>query len=227
MTNKIPLQAVLWDVDGTLIDTTALIVSALSATFLEFTGQSMPVEDLRALIGIPVEKQVYAFGDPVSFGTTEEQMVAAAIKRYERGRSQEHIVQEAVDALITAKRRGMKTALVTSKNDLELANSLPRLGISAYCDAIVGADQVAPNYKPHPRPVLLALELLGIDDPAEAVLVGDSVHDMRSARAAGARTAAVLWGAASEASLRAEDPDFVIATPEELVPTLLGSLVPA
>jgi HAD superfamily hydrolase (TIGR01509 family) len=215
-------KAVLWDIDGTLIDTTALIVGALDETFRQYIGRSLPADELRALIGIPLDTQMRALGDPVGYGTTVEEMATTAIAQYEKRREQEHIIDEAIQALIYAKRRGVKTALVTSKNDIELTNTLPRLGISAYCDVIISADQVAPDFKPHPRGVLLALELLGISNPSDVIYIGDSIYDMRAAHAAGVRSAAVVWGAAPEAALRAENPDFVIESPEDLIPSLFA-----
>lgn len=220
-------KAVLWDIDGTLIDTTALIVGALDETFREFTDRSLLPDELRALIGVPLHAQMWALGDPARYGTTAEAMAAATIARYEKGREQEHVIDDAVQALIFGKRLGIKTALVTSKNDIELANTLPRLGISAYCDAIISADRVAPDFKPHPKGTLMAIEILGVSNPNDAVYVGDSVYDMRAAKAAGVRAAAVLWGAAPEAVLRAEEPDYIISSPERLVPTLFGACINA
>ncbi len=217
VTGKIPFEALLWDVDGTLIDTTALIVGALDATYVQFTGRSLPNNELRALIGIPLDKQMRVFGEPETFGTTAELMAEALIRHYERRREQERPIAEAIEALIHCKRQGIKTALVTSKSDEELANTLPRLGISAYCDAIISANLVAPDYKPSPRPVQLALEKLGVTNPASAIFIGDSIYDVQSGKAAGTLTAAVLWGAATEATLREQNPDFVIANPEDLL----------
>jgi pyrophosphatase PpaX len=214
---QIPFEALLWDVDGTLIDTTALIVGALDATLQQFTGKTLPTNELRALIGIPLDQQMRIFGDPKNFGTTAEIMAEGLIRHYERRREQERPVAEAIDALIYCKRQGIKTALVTSKSDAELANTLPRLGISAYCDVIISADQVAPNYKPHPRPVQLALDRLGVSDPRRAIFIGDSIYDIQSGKAAGTLTAAVLWGAATEATLRQQYPDFLIFRPEDLL----------
>ena len=222
-----PWKAILWDVDGTLIETTALIVSCLDQTFREFLGRSLPLTELRALIGTPLDEQILALGDPRQHNVNPDDMVAAFIRRYEQGRDQEHIIDEAVAALLECKRLGIATALVTSKNDSELANTLPRMGITAYCDAIVGADQVAPDFKPHPRSVLMALHLLGDIDPTAAVFIGDSVHDIRAGRAAGVATAAVTWGAGTEASLRGENPDYVIDRPDRLVAVLAGERLPA
>lgn len=216
------IRAVLWDIDGTLIDTTALIVGMLDGMFREFCGTVVPPDELRSLVGIPLEQQVLHLGDPAKFDTTIDQMSAYAIRAYERGRDRERIIPEAVNALIEIKRRGILTALVTSKNDVELANTLPRLAISAYCDIIVGADQVAPYFKPHPRPVQLALDLLDVPDPQQAVFIGDSVHDMQSGHAAGVRVGAVLWGAATETMLRAAMPNYLFSRPEEIVTTVFG-----
>jgi pyrophosphatase PpaX len=209
--------ALLWDVDGTLIDTTAIIVNSLGKVFREYLRKEIPAEQLRALIGIPLDEQVRAFGLPENFGATSQAMEASVIRNYERQRSMERPITAAIDALKEAKRRGIKTALVTSKNDIELEHTLPRLGISAYCDVIVGADQVAPRYKPDPWPVQLALERLEVRNPGEAIFIGDSIHDMHCGRAAGTRIAAVLWGAATAETLRAEDPDLIFEKPEELL----------
>ncbi|HEY3328669.1 MAG TPA: HAD hydrolase-like protein [Capsulimonadaceae bacterium] len=215
-------KAILWDVDGTLIDTTALIVGVLGNMFHHFTGEEVPHEELRGLIGIPLAEQVAYLGSPDKFGTTTEEMVAYAVRGYERGRDLERVIPEAIAALIELKRRGMLTALVTSKNDVELANTLPRLGISAYCDVIVGADQVAPNFKPHPRPVLLALDKLGITHRDSALFIGDSAHDMQSGHAAGVHIAAVTWGAATEEMLLRETPELIFTKPADIVPTLIA-----
>jgi HAD superfamily hydrolase (TIGR01509 family) len=215
-------SAVLWDIDGTLVDTTALIVDVLTETFMEFAGRTLPPEEWRKWIGIPLQQQMFAFGDPASFGTTWEEMSAAAIRKYERGRAQERVIPEAIEALREGKRRGNATGLVTSKNRKELAYSLPRLGISAYCNVIVCADDVTPRVKPDPYPVQLALQRLGVRNPAGAIFIGDSVHDIKSGNAAGVATAAVLWGAAPEAALVAEGPGRVFRRPDELIPGLFG-----
>jgi pyrophosphatase PpaX len=220
------IEAVLWDVDGTLIDTTALIVGALDETYMLFVGKSLPTSKLRELIGIPIDRQMRIFGDPESFGTTVAEMSEGLIKHYERRREQERPIVEAIEALIYCKRQGLKTALVTSKNEEELANTLPRLGISAYCDAIISADIVAPDYKPHPKPVLTALELLGVVNPKAALFIGDSIYDIRSGKAAGTLTAAVLWGAATESTLRMENPGYIISSPDDLLTKLFAPAVP-
>jgi len=209
-----PIKALLWDIDGTLIDTTRLIVSALDHVYRTFTGRTLPPDEIRAIIGIPLREQVAILGPPESFGNTVAAMEGEFIRYYEANRHLETVIVEAVNTLIAGKRAGFLTALVTSKNDEEISNTLPRLGIAEFVDTIVSADQVR-NPKPDPEGVLLALEHIGAraDD---ALFIGDTVHDMRAAKAAGVRRCAVTWGAAPREMLLAEEPERVCECPSEL-----------
>jgi pyrophosphatase PpaX len=86
--------------------------------------------------------------------------------------------------------------------------------LSDVFDAVVGSDDVT-HPKPHPEPVLRAIELLGAD-PASTVFIGDSRHDLECGRAAGVRTAAVLWGPFDRAHLDDLAPDYWLTTPDDL-----------
>lgn len=211
-------QGILWDIDGTLIDTTSLIVAALDHTYRAFLGRTLPTEDIRAIIGTPLSEQVLALGDPRETGADPLAMEAEFIRYYESHRSLERIVPEAVEALITGKKAGITTALVTSKNREELANTLPRLGIEPYVDLIVSADDVI-RPKPDPEGILFALKTLGLD-PTRTVFIGDTVHDMRAAEAAGVVRCAVTWGAGPRVALVAEAPDYLCDDPTDLVSLL-------
>ena len=221
----VPFKALLWDIDGTLIDTTRLIVSALDHVFQTFLSRTIPPEDIRAIIGIPLREQVAILGAPENYGTTAAAMEDEFIRYYEANRHLETVILEAVDTLIAGKRSGFPTALVTSKNDEELANTIPRLGIAELVDTIVSADQVR-TPKPDPEGVLLALQRLGVQ-PKDALFIGDTVHDMRAARAAGVRRCAVIWGAAPRDILLAEQPDLVCERPSELSALIGLSVAPA
>jgi pyrophosphatase PpaX len=122
----------------------------------------------------------------------------------------EGIVEE-VRALKSA---GKRLALVTSKLKDGAMKGLTLVGLDRAFDALVGADAVT-NPKPHPEPVLKALELLGA--PAEgAVFVGDSRHDLECGRAAGVKTAAALWGPFDRAHLADLAPDYWLEKPDDL-----------
>lgn len=215
----VPPYALLWDIDGTLIDTTALIVSALDHTYRAFLHRTLPPEEIQAIIGTPLSAQIRVFGEPATLGADPRAMEEAFIRFYESHKHLERVVEGAVEALKAGRRAGKPTALVTSKNDAEIANTLPRLGIAQCVDTIVSADDVC-RPKPDPEGVLLALKRLGAR-PEEALFIGDTVHDMRAGRAAGVRRCAVTWGAAPRALLQAEEPDLLCDSPDDLA-RLLG-----
>ena len=109
---------------------------------------------------------------------------------------------------------GKRLGLVTSKMRSGAIRGLRSAGLEQAFDAIVGADEVA-HPKPHPEPVLKALGLLGA--PAQAtVFIGDSRHDLECGRAAGVKTAAVLWGPFDRAHLADLQPDYWLEKPADL-----------
>jgi len=123
-----------------------------------------------------------------------------------------------VEAVRAVRQAGLRTGLVTSKTREGALRGLRRIGLVDAIEVVIGADDVR-EHKPHPEPVLRALDELGA--PARgAVYVGDSVHDMRSGRAAGTATAAVLWGPFGREDLEETAPDHWLARPAELL-TLL------
>lgn len=209
----------LWDIDGTLIDTTHLVAGGLDHVYRTFLSRSMPMEELRALIGIPLAEQVRVFGDPAQWGVSAAEMEAEFIRYWEARKHEERVIPEVIATLIAGKRQGRKTALVTSKNHAEIRNTLPRIGIVDFVDAVVTADDVT-NPKPDPEGVGVALQLLG-SHPVDALFIGDTVHDLRAGRDAGVARCAVTWGAAPRARLIAESPELVCDEPPELA-ALLG-----
>jgi pyrophosphatase PpaX len=204
-------------VDGTLIDTTTLIAESLDHVYRKHFGREMPFDSRRALIGMALWKQVRVFGEPEAFGVSAETVMDDFITHYEANKHQERILTDVIELLIEGKQRGLRTALVTSKNHEELANTLPRLGIADYVDFAVTADDVQ-NPKPDPEGIRLALSHFAI--PAEripdVVYIGDTAHDMIAARGAGVRGVGVLWGAGTRPVLEAETPFRICETPEDL-----------
>ena len=109
---------------------------------------------------------------------------------------------------------GHPMALVTSKSDWMAAKAMALVGLDRLIPTIVGCDTCV-NHKPHPEPVERALALLGAE-PANALFVGDSPHDVESGRAAAVSTVGVTWGAFSRPELERAGADVVIDHVEEL-----------
>jgi len=119
-----------------------------------------------------------------------------------------------VEAVLALRDRGKTLGLVTSKTRSGALRGLRVAGLEDAFQVIVGADEVT-HPKPHPEPVFTALERL--DAPAAgAVFVGDSRHDVECGRAAGVKTAAVLWGPFDRSHLEDLEPDYWLERPEDL-----------
>jgi pyrophosphatase PpaX len=209
-----PLCAVLFDIDGTLIDTVDLIVQALDYTYRKHLGVALPRAEIRRLIGLPLSVQMRYLDDRITGSAPHEQMEADEVAYYAANRHLERVIPEAVHAVQTAYRKGYAVGLVTSKNREELQLSLPKLQLDAFVDTMVTADDTE-RHKPNPDPVLCALERLQVA-PARAIYIGDTVFDLSCGRAAGVQVAAVAWGAHLPEDLRAAQPDYYFETPADL-----------
>lgn len=211
-----PLQAVLFDVDGTLVDSFPMCIPGLADTYEHFTGNRPSDETLKSIMGIPLKVQMRMFQDVEPDDATVERMIAFALTRYDVYEDREQLFAPAVEALRVLHRAGIKTALVTSKNATELAAFMNRFVARDAVDATVCASDVV-HPKPHPESAILACSLLGVL-PERTAFVGDSVFDLQCARDARlASVIAVSYGGGTETALRAERPDGVFPTPDALL----------
>jgi pyrophosphatase PpaX len=213
------LRAVLFDLDGTLIDSIALIVAAMHHAFDGFGGTVPADADWMAGIGTPLTKQLALYAR----GSDE---LAVLRDRYRAYQAIHHdaAVREfpgTTETLLQLEQRGLVMGLVTSKVDLLAQRGLDLTGLSRFISVVVGADAVT-KHKPEPEPVLLALERLAVA-PDDAVLVGDSPHDIAAGNAAGVTTIGALWGPFTRAKIDVARPTHVIAHIREL-PALLDAM---
>jgi len=208
----VPLTTFLFDLDGTLIDSIELILESYRHTLKAHRGIEPPDDVWMAGLGTPLWVQ---FRD----WTTDPAEISAMVETYRTYNLAHHDAMvrpyDGVAAQVRAlKQAGKRLGLVTSKLRNGALRGLKVAAIEDQFDAVVGSDDVT-HPKPHPEPVLKALDLLGAT-AAEAVFIGDSRHDMESGRAAGVRTAAVLWGPFDRAHLADLQPDYWLATPADL-----------
>lgn len=215
-------RAVLFDVDGTLIDTLEGVVRGLGDASVKFFGYRPEPETMKNLIGRPVRIQLETFAGQKIDPTALEAMTAYTIARFEHYHGLEKIFDPAVEALRLCHRHGLKTALVTSKSEPELFQFLPRFpGADDVDTAVCSSDVHSP--KPHPECALLACKRLEVA-PHEAVFIGDSVYDVRCAHDAGMPAVAVSYGSAPKDDLLAESPEILLETPNALLEWVEASL---
>jgi pyrophosphatase PpaX len=210
------IQTVLFDLDGTLIDSIRLILDSYHHTLAAHGMPPRTDEDWLRGVGTPLSVQFAEWRDDLG---KLEAMVATYraynVAHHDRMVTVYPGVVAAVQAIRAA---GRRTGLVTSKNRQGALRGLTLVRLEAMMDVLVCADEVT-NPKPHPEPVEKAVALLDAD-PATKVYVGDSIHDMVSGRAAGVRTAAALWGPFGREHLELATPDYWLETPADLL-TLL------
>lgn len=193
------LSAVLFDLDGTLLDTVADIAAALNRTLLEHGCDPLAESDVRRLIGrgspILIERALGLQGR--KFGEADQ---AAMLERFfhhcgELEESNESGTQPypgAAGSLRTLHEAGLRTAVVTNKQRRFADALLRRLGLAGWIDAVIGGDS-CPRRKPDPQPLIFACESLHVP-PSESLMVGDSVNDVEAARAAGIPVVCVSYG---------------------------------
>jgi len=206
------LSTFLFDLDGTLIDSIELILRSYRHTMRAHRGLEPPDEVWMQGLGTPLWVQFRHW-------TEDPAEIEAMVATYRAYNLEHHdkLVRpyEAVVAAVRDLRKNGKTlGLVTSKIREGALRGLQVAGLEDGFEVIVGADDVT-HPKPHPEPVLKALERLGAP-AADTVFIGDSRHDVECGRAAGVKTAAVLWGPFDRTHLADLVPDYWLEKPEDL-----------
>ena len=208
-----PIRTVLFDLDGTLIDSVRLILDSYHHTLAAHGLPPRTDQDWLRGVGTPLTVQFAEWGhDPATIDALIATYREYNLANHDRMVTVYPGVLAAVEAIRAA---GLRTGLVTSKNRKGAVRGLTVARLERMMDVLVCADEVT-QPKPHPEPVEKALALLEAT-PETTVYVGDSIHDMVSGRAAGVRTAAALWGPFSRDHLAEAAPDYWLETPADLL----------
>ncbi len=213
---------ILFDLDGTLIDSVELILRSKTYAF-ESRGLTTPsdAEWLRWL-GTPLRNTFQRFAD----SPAEVDRFIAAYREFQLEHHDRLLrpyagASETLEALRDA---GHPIGIVTSKSVELSERGLDQVGLLEFVDTIVGADSTQ-KHKPDPEPVRVALDRLGAT-PGRAMFVGDSVHDMHAGNAAGVATVAALWGPFTREDLLPSAPRYYLDRVGDL-PTLAARLAAA
>ena len=207
--------AVLFDLDGTLVDSIALLLASMRHTFHGRTRQPSDAEWIEG-IGTPLPKQLTPY---VESDEDRERLV----NRYRTFQMENHDklmarYEGVIDTLALLYQRGHPMAIVTSKGNAMMERGLKFIGADDYIEVAIGYDSVH-IHKPDPYPVKTALEKLEYR-AEEAVFVGDSPHDINSGNAAGVITIAALWGFFTRSQLEPHKPTYFLDDIKHLPPLL-------
>ncbi|MDQ3862989.1 MAG: HAD-IA family hydrolase [Actinomycetota bacterium] len=212
------LAAVLFDFDGTLVDTTEMIHQSMRHATTEVLGRDdIPRETLLANVGQPLPRQMELI---------DAQKAESLLEAYRSHHEAHHdaLIGEfpgVEESLARLRSAGIKVAVVTSKRRRSVEMALKNFpGLTNVVDRFVTLEDTT-KHKPDPEPLLRGLELLGGVPKESAAYVGDSPFDVEAARSAGLTSVAVSWGAFSEDRLREAGPDHLVPDIGSAVDVLL------
>ena len=201
---------VLFDLDGTVVDTGAIILASMRHAAETVLGGEYSDAQLLAAVGGPgLEAQMQAL-DPTR--------VDELVRVYRAHNEPLHEELEAClgmeDVLVRLHEEGRRLGVVTAKRRATVDLAFDRIPIEHLFETVVGGDETT-EHKPHPAPLLLALERMGAT-PEDAAYVGDSPFDMQAAKAGGLHAIGVSWGRIHEPE-KLTEADVVIHTADELL----------
>lgn len=205
------IKAILFDLDGTIINTNELILTSFDYVLNKKYGLEVSEKEIVKTFGEPLKATLdFYLKDKSKEGYElymefSHKMQDTYIKGYEH-------VEEGLKALI---RKGYKLAIVTSKRRERALSGLDTFNLTKYFKVIVSPEDTL-KHKPHGDPVLKACELLKVK-PEEAIMVGDSHNDILSGKNAGAKTCLVSYTALELTEVLKCKPDFVVDTIEEIL----------
>jgi len=206
------LAAALFDVDGTLADTTALIREAITQ-ILQEEGISPTWEEIRAGWSLRAADRMQLW---VRDRARAEMLAQRYVERYLA--LQDALIRPypgMAETLARLAAQGVSLGVVTSKRRASALATLGAFELERYFRVIVTEDDVA-TPKPDPVPLLLGATRLGAAAP-ETVMVGDGDVDIRAGKAAGMRTVGALWGTIDPEALQAAHPTWVMRNPTDLL----------
>jgi phosphoglycolate phosphatase len=211
-------KPILFDLDGTLVDSGKDIAEAANRTLLRLGLEALPEEEIVSFVGDGIRRFMER-----ALGPHAGLDVDAAIRDFRADYRENCLVHTLLyPGIIDLLREleGHPVGVVTNKPAGFSRAILDGLGVSAYVGALVGGDET--ELKPEPAPLLLACERLGVQ-PGPGLMVGDFENDIQAGRAAGMRTCGVLWGLDRGAAVRRTGADFVCGKVSELRGVIFGS----
>lgn len=211
MTKK--MQNFIFDIDGTLIDTLDMYMPAMIQTLRNHGYQVAPEDEeetMHRLFGITGVDALRIFG-------VKEEEIAPMVKEWfalsYRREDRVKILPGIPTALQSLTDQGKNLAVATSKLQSEYDHFKQQFAFAKLFNTVITSDDTK-KHKPDPEPILAAIEKMGAD-PATTVYIGDTINDLKAAKAAGVKFAGALYGSANPDSIK--DADFPLTTPADLL----------
>ncbi len=215
------MKLVLFDCDGTLIDSAATIHTCMELAFEEAGYERPPIAKTKSIIGLTLDAAIAQM-----LGREIDDQINHMVQRYKHHSfliraGEDHDepfydgIMETIDTLSNID--DILIGVVTGKSRRGLDNLLHKHGLNSTVTASRTADE-CPS-KPHPAMVLECCEVTGID-AADTIVIGDAIYDMQMAKSAGALALGVSWGYCDENGLRAAGADHIVHEPKDILPII-------
>jgi len=205
------IRNILFDLDGTLLDTNELIIQSFQHTYKRHLNKKVNKEEIVKNFG-----EILKFTIDREFGEESVEAIKTyrnfQIGNFDRLITMQKGVKEGVIELY---RQGYKLGIVTSRLNDSAIKGLKHFGLMDYFESIIGADDTD-IHKPDPTPAFLALEELG-GKPEETIIVGDSQYDILCGKNAGITSVVVGWSALPRDIILKYEPNYIVESMEELL----------
>jgi pyrophosphatase PpaX len=213
MKNKI--TTILFDLDGTLIDTNELIITTYLHTLEKYYPSKYQREDVRPFLGPTLHE---------AFGSINPDLVEEMVLEYRAFNIANHdeLVTEfagVFETMQSLKDKGFKLGIVTTKRHDVTLKGLRLMDLERFFEVVVTYDHVSKT-KPDPEPIFKALEQLD-STPEETMMVGDNYHDILAGKNAGTVTAGCAWSIKGRDYIAKYEPDYILENMADLL-TILG-----
>jgi pyrophosphatase PpaX len=209
------IRTILFDLDGTLIDTNELIIQSFLHTLEKYYPGRYKREDVLPFIGPPLYETFSAL-DPSRAQEMVDTYRAFNLAHHDALIREFEAVYETIETL---HQHGFRLGVVTTKIHQTAVMGLKKTRLAPFFDCVIGLDDVK-RPKPDPEPIYKALDLLQ-STPDEALMVGDNYHDILAGKNAGTKTAGVAWAIKGREYLEQYEPDFMLEKMSDLL-TIVG-----
>ena len=198
---------IIFDIDGTIIDTELAVLSSLQKLVSEELDKEYSFEELRFALGIPGEVALNKLGITNTLESFKTWNIY--LKEYFH---HVKIFDGIKETIIKLNEMGVSTGIVTSETKEEFLNDFVPFGLSNYFKLVVCADDTE-KHKPNPEPLLKFIKLSGVDK-SKTIYIGDTIYDMDCASGAGIDFALALWGSKSSNGINA---NYILENPKQIL----------
>ncbi|WP_163536490.1 pyrophosphatase PpaX [Gracilibacillus sp. YIM 98692] len=205
------VETILFDLDGTLIDTNELIIASFTHTLEKYGDRSYTREEVINFIGPPLVDSL----SKVNPYKVEEMMDTYRKHNYENHEKYVKAYPTVVETIKTLKEQSYQLGIVTTKLTDTAKLGLKITGLADLFEVMIGLDDVE-NAKPHPEPILKAIDQLQAN-PMTTMMVGDNYHDIEAGHNAGVQTAGVAWSIKGRKILEEHEPNYMLEEMSDLL----------